>query len=274
MKSFEESFGKAKIRVMFVETGYRGSVILGGKQIVLLEDEDVDRLKTRLRNEAGRLHPDYFGYEGAISRFLSFFPEGFVDPAYVELERSYKLTSQAKLIDALTLEDAADVRPEQAVKVRKAFLTNLLSSFELARTHAMLGSATGPAYVRGAAAFTKGDLGAGIAAMVKAIEPHGRPSWPMLTYLPNLWNPAEHMFLKPEKTKDFAERVGHRFVSDYSASFDVEVYRSLIDMVEETERQIATLSPVDRIDVQSFIWVVGDYKDAQHAEIAEVRQRQ
>jgi hypothetical protein len=41
-----------------------------------------------------------------------------------------------------------------------------------------------------------------------------------------------------------------------------EVYESLLDLVAKTEKEIVDLKPTDRIDVQSFIWVVGAYKDA------------
>jgi hypothetical protein len=35
------------------------------------------------------------------------------------------------------------------------------------------------------------------------------------TYLPFLWRPEAHMFLKPEITTEFAARVGHRLADDY-----------------------------------------------------------
>jgi hypothetical protein len=70
------------------------------------------------------------------------------------------------------------------------------------------------------------------------------------------------MFLKPEKTVDFAERVGHPFAHLYSAGLISEVYASLLDLAAETERQVTSLGPADRIDIQSFIWVVGAYEDS------------
>jgi hypothetical protein len=37
--------------------------------------------------------------------------------------------------------------------------------------------------------------------------------------------------------------------------------RGLLDLVSETEQELADLYPRDRIDVQSFIWVVGGYRE-------------
>jgi hypothetical protein len=68
------------------------------------------------------------------------------------------------------------------------------------------------------------------------------------------------MFLKPEVTRDFAARVGHRYAFDYSADLDAAVYDSLLDLTAKTTAELAELRPRDRIDVQSFIWVIGGYK--------------
>ncbi len=68
------------------------------------------------------------------------------------------------------------------------------------------------------------------------------------------------MFLKPEVTKDYASRVGHALAHVYEAALEIEVYCSLLDMAHETAREIIALQPRDRIDIQSFIWVVGSYE--------------
>ena len=104
--------------------------------------------------------------------------------------------------------------------------------------------------------------------MERALKPHESAKWTVATYLPFLWRPESHMFLKPEVTKDFAARVGHRFASDYEPRLDLAVYESLLDLASKTAAELAELKPRDRIDVQSFIWVVGDYK-----EDSEQRQR-
>jgi hypothetical protein len=62
--------------------------------------------------------------------------------------------------------------------------------------------------------------------------------------------------------KDFASRVGHRFSSDYEPRLKLDVYHSLLDLASETAQELSALEPRDRIDVQSFIWVVGSYEEA------------
>jgi hypothetical protein len=270
-RGMEEKIGDCTIRIISEGGKYRGVVIRKAKMGAILDDDDLPRLQARLRNEAGKLHPSYIGMDGAIARFLSFFPGGFEDPLYVEDERSYKIKSVDKLGTILTLEEALDATADQAAAVRGAYVTNLLSPFELARTSAVLRGPTGAAFVQGAAAFTLGDYAAGLAAMGQAVAPHGRFSWPIATYLPNLWRPHEHMFLKPVATKDFAERIGHRFASDYDPGFNADVYLSLLSLVAETKAGLTSLNPDDQIDVQSFIWVVGDYGEAEERNLASRR---
>lgn len=267
----DEKIGDLTLRIVAQDSIYRGCIIDGGKVGPIQEDGDLAALRARLRNEAGTLHPAYFGMTGAIERFLHFFPAGFRDVAFEIDERSYKEARQRKLRATLPLEEAAKASAEDALAIRPVFNTNILSRFELARMHALLGSAQGPAYVRAAARFASGDLGGGLAGMVAAIAPHGRHSWPMMTYLPHLWRSEEHMFLKPQATLDFAQRVGHRFQFDYSADPVPSVYESLLDLVKTTEAAIVQLDPVGRIDVQSFIWVVGDYKETDLPRLEQLR---
>lgn len=87
-----------------------------------------------------------------------------------------------------------------------------------------------------------------------------------ITYLSFFWSPEGQMFLKPEATQDFANRVGHYFARAYDAALDFEVYLALLDLAQSTGSDIQKLEPRDRIDVQSFIWVVGSYTDADRAE--------
>ena len=56
-----------------------------------------------------------------------------------------------------------------------------------------------------------------------------------------LWRPDEHMFLKPEVTKEFAARVGHPFAHEYTPELTEATYLNLIDLAKETREKIADL---------------------------------
>jgi len=139
--------------------------------------------------------------------------------------------------------------------------TNLVSPFEKVRLQDVLRGPAADAFIRAAVRFALGEGKSALLDMERALKPHDSAKWTVATYLPFLWRPEEHMFLKPEVTKDFAARVGHRFASDYEAPLDVAVYESLVGLASKTTVELAELEPRDRIDVQSFIWVVGGYRD-------------
>ncbi len=263
MATHEEQIGNITLRWQAAKDGgFSGITILGGKRSEILHDADEERLKARLRNQAGTRHPNYFGMDGAIARFLKFMPGGFKGDHNIEMERDYKIAAHKALVGALALDAAANATNEQAKALLKAKIwTNLLSPFETMRLRDALSGPNGGAFVRAAAKFAAGNHAAGGTGMTTAIKPHGNISWPISTYLPFLWAPDRCMFLKPVVTVDYASRIGHRFQYDYKSTVESSVYASLLDLVEFTHRHIADLAPHDLIDVQSFIWVVGAYTD-------------
>jgi hypothetical protein len=197
------------------------------------------------------------------NRFLHFFAGGFQSEHYVRDERDYKMAAKVKLAATAPLEEAVngDGFGEAILAVFRA--TNLLSPFEKTRLQDVLRGPNADSFVRAAARFTLGEGKPALLAMEHALKPRDNAKWTVVTYLPFLWRPEEHMFLKPEVTKDFAARVGHRFAQDYEPQFNIAVYDSLLDLAARTTAELADLKPRDRIDVQSFIWVISDYKDGR-----------
>jgi len=259
----EEPFGNVRLRILEKGDAYVGIVISKGKVSAPIEGEDPDELWAQLRREAGTHAAGYVGYDGAKARFLEHYPAGFSDPEYFESktrgERNYKLAAAEKLRTTLPLEAAIDAQDagEAALAVFRA--TNLVSPFEQTRLQAALRGPNADDFVRGAAAFTMGDIKTGLDRMARALKPDDVAKWPAVTYLPYLWRPDEHMFLKPEVTKEFATRVGHPFAHEYTSELTAETYLSLLDLAREIGEKIADLEPSDNIDIQSFIWVVGKY---------------
>ncbi len=243
---------KAFIGVIFDANGAKKAQVVG---------TDADDVWRRLHDEAGKANPKYFGFDGARARFLRFFPNGFHSAGYANAERDYKIAAKQRLDETAPVEQAVNAAGlgEAVLAVFRA--TNLLSPFEKVRLQDVLrGTAANP-FIRAAARFALGEGKPALLDMERALKPHESAKWTVVTYLPFLWRPEAHMFLKPEVTKDFAARVGHRFRWDYEPRLDLGVYDSLLDLVSKTAVELAELKPRDRIDIQSFIWIIGDYEE-------------
>ncbi|HEY2048593.1 MAG TPA: hypothetical protein VGH03_04575 [Caulobacteraceae bacterium] len=267
---------RIELRLVDVNGVLHGIAEEGDKRIVHIQGEggeDADRVWTRLHDEVTKKSVSYFGYEGAKTRFLKYFPGGFASDAYVGSggkngtgERAYKLAAKARL-EAKVTPEAAATGSGFGEAVTQAFVgTNLLEpKFELPKVGEIMRGARGDAFIRGAARFTLGDIKGGLAEMEAAARPHEAAKWTLVTYLPFLWRPETHAFLKPQVTKDYAERVGHRFADVYEPALRPEIYASLLDLYAKTGAAIADMNPRDNIDVQSFIWVVGKYTNESPA---------
>jgi hypothetical protein len=200
------------------------------------------------------------------------FPDGFFPkPGTAEkhdynfMERNYKVEAKERL-DANAPVEKCATGSGFAEAVWRAFQTNLLNpQFERPLVRKVLQGPTADNFIRAAARFTLGDTKTALLEMEAALKPHRVAKWTVVTYLPFLWRPEEHMYLKPEAMKDFAQRVGHRFAHEYEPRLYLRVYESLRDLASRTAKEIADLKPRDRIDVQSFIWVVGNYKEGDAA---------
>lgn len=264
-----EQVGKVTLRLLKSDEGYVAAII-GGKPIPHLHGDDPDELWAKLRAEVGKASPHYFGFDGARARFLRLFPDGFAGEAFCRHERDYKLTASDFLNKTLPLHRALSAEASDCEAAMKAYgKTNLLSTFEHARTREVLKSSVGPQFVRAAARLASGEDGTALSEIQQLFTSFGTASWPAATYLPFLWRPAENMFLKPEVTRDFAERVGHPFAQAYGAQLQADVYRTLLALARETAESLKDLEPRDYIDVQSFIWIVGAYDGGDAPEPVE-----
>ena len=251
------NLGKRALRL--VEKDGKFSGLADGK--ICAKGDDPDKVWRQLHDEAGKSDPRYFGYTGARSRFLKFFPNGFHSDGYTSQERNYKLAAKKKLDDTAPLEKAltgSDLG-EAVLSVYRA--TNMLSPFEKTRLQDVFRGADADAIIQSAAAFAESADKNSLGRLEAQLKSYDCAKWTVATYLPYLWQPDRHMFLKPEVTKDYATRVGHPFASIYEAKLNFDVYTELLDLVEKTNQELSDLKPRDSIDIQSFIWVIGDYQE-------------
>lgn len=242
-------------------TSFTGVVRVKDREVERETGEDRAAVWQRTLHAAGRHGPNRFGFEGAKARFLKYFPEGFEDPGYLRDERDYKVRHRDWIAETCSLDDVR-LAGGSITPTNLASGTNLLHLTEMLRMNDVLKSYMSEidGFAAGAIKLADDDIANGLAQLKNVLRSHGAARWTIATYLPFFWVPERHMFLKPQVTRDFAERVGHRFAHDYEPDLVPRVYESLLDMTAETERAIADLAPRDRIDVQSFIWVVGAYR--------------
>lgn len=256
----EEKRGKALLRLVKTKSGYSGIVLTDRKASNRIDGENAEETWEALCRLAAEGNPDYFGFDGAKVRFLEFFSEGFNDPKYQKQERAYKMAAKRRLDNRVPLDEALVSKGKGKDILTVYQSTNLLSPFELMRMKDALKGGNADAFIRAAAHFTVERSEQALDAMGNVLKPYDVAKWTAITYLPFLWNPSEHMFLKPKVTAQYASRVGHRFAENYSPEIKISVYESLLDLASKTESEISALNPSDRIDTQSFIWVVGEYR--------------
>lgn len=251
------SLGKRALRL--AEKGGKFYGLADGK--ICSVGDDPDTVWQQLHDDAGKSDPKYFGYKGARNRFLKFFPNGFHSEGYEKQERDYKIAAKRKLDDSVPIEEAL-VGSGFGEAVLAAYrATNMLSPFEKTKLQDVFRGPDADKVIQEAARFTQSPDKNSLVRLENALKPYESAKWTVATYLPYLWKPDLHMFLKPEVTKDFATRVGHPFASLYEARLNYDVYASLLDLAEQTSGELLDLQPRDRVDIQSFIWVVGDYRE-------------
>lgn len=261
MKTIKEAkFGKAVVRLLQTSTGYKAVTINGGKVASTEEGMEAEAVWKQAISKVGQTGQGFWGYEDALNRFAANFPNGFLDALYIEKERAYKEAAAAFIAENIPIEAARSPTPALCECANKAFgKTNMATPIEKTRVQALLRSPKGVNYLSALVELAEGDTNKAFSKLDGLMREHGQPSWPCATYLPFFWQSTSTMFLKPQVTRDFAERVGHSFVNDYDARLNAHTYASLLDLATECERKIVSLTPRDRIDTQSFIWVVGAY---------------
>lgn len=245
-----------KIELRLVRSGDQVVGMADGKMI--FQGRDEDEVWNRLYVDVFKSRPNYFGYEGARNRFLYCFRGGFASSEYSSRERDYKLASKRKL-DAVATPQEAVSASGLGAKIWSASQNNMLHTQEKIRLGEVLTGPNSDAFIQSAARFALDGGQQALRDMEHVLKPYEAAKWTVVTFLPFLWRPERHMYLKPEVTKLYAEHVGHPYAEIYSPELNIAVYESLLDLARQTDKELVDLEPRDGIDIQSFIWVIGKY---------------
>ena len=217
-----------------------------------------------------------------IQRFNQIFPRGFHDPDYLGTgksgaqdsgERRYKIKAHEHYLEALGQGCGPDLLAKgdidelilRACSVVSSDL-NLLSPFENMALRDGLNAdpeAAGKffdrlfAFIADAQETRFAPFAESLLQLPVAEGKAKVATWPVLTILPFLADPQQFMFLKPEPTKECAERL--RFDIQYSSELRWITYRKLMEMSDLLLERLRPLGARDYIDVQSFMWVIAKY---------------
>jgi hypothetical protein len=208
-------------------------------------------------------------------KFLHYFPDGFRDETYLAWERDYKWIAHQRWMEALAPPRYDELMREgrfreignEAVRIESR--TNLLFSFEKMALRDALKSPLGARlFAEGLDGLLHGagPMPARFQAWCDTVARLPRRqtrvlTWPLATVFGFLAQPKRHVFYKPMVTRRAAAAYGHDL--PYASRPSWEGYAALLDFVQRVEADIADLRPRDRIDVQSFLWVLGsdEYPD-------------
>jgi hypothetical protein len=208
-------------------------------------------------------------------KFLRYYPGGFQDQDYLDLERGYKWAAHERWIQSLGEDQFRQLRKardfagiaQRAVAIEAR--TNLLFSFEkMALRDAVKSNA-------GAEAFATGlwDLLHGNAPLSKRFDrwvevladlPRRQTrvlTWPLATVFGFIAQPRLHYFLKPMVTRRAAQSYG--FDLGYQSKPEWTTYSRALAFAHAVRDDLRDLRPRDMMDLQSFIWVQGsdEYPD-------------
>lgn len=206
--------------------------------------------------------------------FTRFFPRGFKDPKYLDWERGYKLQAHEQWQELLNKSNfrklLKDARFEDVAStaIRIESRTNLLFSFEKMALRDAVRSETGARiFAEGLfeLLYGRGNMAMRFEKWCDAVGTLPRRqtrvlTHPVVTVFPFIADPTQHIFLKPNVTKEASRLYGYNF--EYESTPSWRVYSQLMEFAQLIRDDLKSKGPRDMIDVQSFIWVIGsdEYK--------------
>jgi len=275
----------AKVHVFFVDRSERAALLLqlkpDGSPLHLAQEQThpwLDNLPPFDMKE-GRLclSEKRMTQAQALARFRHLYPLVFRDDGYIgdskHGERQYKWEAHELYVKSLgngqaeSLLSAGEIGTLAQRFFAVATKTNLLHPNwdkaplkDALRDHAIL-----LPYLRALTELIAADtptqplFESYVAELAKLPRPGSAvASWPVATILPYLARPDRHMLLRPELTQLAAERFG--FELNYDARPNWRTYSSLLHMSAQLLKDLRPHGARDFIDVQSFIWVIGEDK--------------
>lgn len=269
MKTEPIEFGPHRFNIALTKSGWEGVIIRKNIQKLTAPKRYAaptrDALLEKLQKAVLADTADFVGYDGAVKRFTTLFPGGFENADFLHREVKPKHAASKFVREALPADGSGNWKTCKDDVIRAFQMTELLHPIEKAKLKDMVLGPDGETYFDAVRQFHDGEYAKAGSRLTSRFKSTDIANWRALTYLPFLWSPKQHMFLRPTFLREFASAVGHRFTIDYRSDLDPAVYRSLLALLSETRTKLADEAGIDNIVLQSFIWVAVQYKDSDVA---------
>ncbi len=234
--------------------------------VQLVVEENPGKAATYLQNAIYECRGDRLPFPMVVEKFLNDFPGGLQGEMYTKTERDYKVEAHELAKDLLAKDRFAQLIETKnwgtlSTDIKRLFnKTNLLASFESIKLNDALKSAE----IAEKVCYAFYDLLYGEQSLAQRIEKAERTldlyelgKWPIITYLLFILFPDKYMFVKPQMTKEAAEKRGFEIL--YSSKVNGSTYERVLlfakDLLERLNNDPRIeLHPRDMIDVQGFMW--------------------
>ena len=248
---------------VFKAAGYETPPSGGPRKLVAAaESSTQEEVEAEIKATLNELSEEFVGFGGAINLFLKAYPGGFQSPEFIADEGKRKRRASDRFgqdmtrlyIDAAI--ESGDLEEFAKHVVSGLQATNLVFPYEKARFNdAMKKQAFRKTYAPALRDLLYGDLDEAFGRYVAVLKEGNALTWPLVTIFPFLFDPQQHMFMKPEVMQVCAYRLGFDLL--YETPPTVESYRSLLELTDFVRDGIASLEPGDNMDTYSFMYAVG-----------------
>lgn len=226
--------------------------------------------------------------EDAVARFLETYPGGFADPLYTgegrgRLGRGSRLrrghlawveTLGGGEGERLLAEGAIGKLVDAALKIEKTAAASTSGADRASLAEGLADPEAAGAFFTALFAFlaTPAPEAAAFDALAAAVARFpggaGPAGWPLLTLLPFLAQPGQHLLLRPKLTSQAAHRLG--FELRFAAAPNWTTYATLLRSGDQLLAWLKPLGASDQIDVEAFTSVV-TLRAADHATVPRVQ---
>lgn len=208
--------------------------------------------------------PVFRSLESSKQDFLLKFPKGFSDPLYIEEERDYKIEAHNLSLDMLernAIDDLLKNGDHEEVCRRALAVTNktnlIFPNEKMALRDGLKSADYKELFATSLRELLYGDNSeeARFTQFADTLEALEAAKWTTASYFWFLHYPSVHMFVKPTITRNAADICG--FNIQYRSEVNWLTYHLIQSLARYLSEELADLNPRDMVDVQSFLWVVG-----------------